>query len=85
LLNNSADVNARDNKGFTPLHQQWELIPYRGSIKITRMLIKHGADINAKDNEGRTALQIALTHGRDDIAMVLTEHATARLDRTSAT
>ena len=82
LLDHGSDVNIRDNEGSTPLHHSsyrlWESIgtPYTGTVANTRLLLKHGADINAKDNKGRTALQVALEHGRDEIARVLTEHTT---------
>ena len=84
LLNHGSDVNARDNEGSTPLHhssyREWKSIgtPYMGTAEGTRLLLKHGANINARDNQGRTALQVALEHGRDEIARVLTEHSTPR-------
>jgi ankyrin repeat protein len=49
-----------------------------GTAGSTRLLLKHGANIDAKDNKGRTALQVALENGRDEIAMVLTEHGAAQ-------
>ena len=81
LLDHGSDMNARDNEGSTPLHHSsyrlWESIgtPYMGTVAITQLLLKHGADISAKDKKGRTALQVALEHGRDEIARVLREHS----------
>ena len=80
LLDHGADFNARDNSGSTPLHSSsWCRIDfYKGTVEGTRLLLKHGATIDAEDNEGRTALQLALEHGRDDIARCLTEHGAKR-------
>jgi ankyrin repeat protein len=81
LVNHGSDVNTRDNEGSTPLHHSsyrlWKSIGvyYMGTVKSTRLLLKHGADISAKDKKGRTALQVALEHGRDEIARVLREHS----------
>jgi len=47
-------------------------------VEGTRLLLKHGATIDTEDNGGRTALQLALEHGRDDIATCLTEHGATR-------
>ena len=83
LLDHGADPNARDNDGSTPLHHSswWEKQNYittKGTVEGTRLLLKHGAIIDAEDNEGRTPLQLALDHGRDDIATCLKEHGATR-------
>ena len=49
-------------------------MPERGTVEGTRLLLKHGAIIEVEDNEGRTPLQLALDHGREDIATCLKEH-----------
>ncbi|MBQ1926217.1 MAG: ankyrin repeat domain-containing protein, partial [Proteobacteria bacterium] len=49
LIDAGADVNAKDNKGRTPLM----LIGGDDNIEA---LIKAGADVNAKDNDGQTVL-----------------------------
>jgi ankyrin repeat protein len=79
LLDHGADPNAPDNGGSTPLHHSswWEKEGYyttKGTVEGTRLLLKHGAIIDAKDNKGRTPLQLALEHGRHDIAKCLSEH-----------
>jgi len=53
LIENGADVNARNVYGSTPLH----LV---STIEIAKLLIKNGADINA-DNHGYTPLHTILS------------------------
>ena len=83
LLDHGADPNARDNDNSTPLHHSswWQTGDYaseRGTVEGTRLLLKHGAIIEVEDNEGRTPLQLALKHGREDIATCLKEHGATR-------
>jgi ankyrin repeat protein len=76
LLDHGADLNARDDGGSTPLHSSsWcKGGLSSGTVGGMRLLLKHGAAIDAEDNEGRTPLQLALEHGRGDIATFLTGH-----------
>jgi len=81
LLDHGADPNAQDNDGFTSLHSSsWRKSIYllNGTVEGTRLLLKHGAIIDAEDNEGRTPFQLALEHGRHDIATCLREHGATR-------
>ena len=55
-LNFGADVEAKDDWGWTPLY--WA--SKRNHIEIVKLLIERGADVNAKDNMGRTPLYLAL-------------------------
>ena len=68
LLQKGADVNAKNNLGYTPLHQLFE-ITIEGSFIFetnnanyvytsAKLLIDAGADVNAKDNNGDTPLHI---------------------------
>ena len=52
LVAHGANVNARANDGFTPLHNA-------GTVELIRFLLQHGADPFAKDDEGKTALDWA--------------------------
>jgi ankyrin repeat protein len=78
-LDHGANPNARDDNNATPLHySSWFKYSDRGTVEGTRLLLKHGAIIDAEDNDGKTPLQLALDHGRDDIATCLKEHGATR-------
>lgn len=44
LLNNGAEVNQRDDKGFTPLHRAAYLAQYEGYLEIYEYLLSRGGD-----------------------------------------
>ncbi|XP_047495309.1 adhesion G protein-coupled receptor L2-like isoform X1 [Penaeus chinensis] len=78
LLEEGAEVDARDKQGWTPLHNA----AYSGNEEMVRILIKHGADINAKDYQyERTPLHIAAYNGQLAILTTLLK-AKATLDNT---
>ena len=52
MLSLGAEINARDNEGFSPLYQA-SAAHYLPGVKL---LISKGADVNLRDNEGRTPL-----------------------------
>jgi len=57
LLDNKADVNARDGLLRTPLMLAAQLpVPEYNSLELVRTLLDYGADPNLEDNRGRTAL-----------------------------
>ena len=68
LLRHGADVNAKTNKGVTPLH-----IAVLSNIEIIEMLIRYGADVNAVDGEGNTPLHYAFLDPCVEVVKLLLE------------
>ena len=68
LLNQGADVNARDkSSGATAL-----IVASReGHRQVVDLLLKKGADVNAKDASGNSALSEALRSQRSEVADLL--------------
>jgi uncharacterized protein len=62
LLEAGAEVNAKNQKGATPLMVGLS----RGTIACIPTLLAYGADVNARDMQGRTALMFLATYGEDD-------------------
>jgi ankyrin repeat protein len=56
LLAAGGDVNAKDPRGLTPLHEaaRW------GWNDVVKFLVANGADVNAKDTRGNTVVDSAL-------------------------
>lgn len=61
LITRGAVVNARSERGVTPLH----LACSRGLLDCATVLIDHGASMNEKDNFGNTPFGILMTHSGD--------------------
>ena len=63
ILDNDADlVHAKDDNGWTPLHEA-----VRGNSEaIVELLIEKGADVNAATNFGQTPLQLAMHFKGED-------------------
>ena len=55
LIEYDADINAKDEKGWTPLHLA-SISRYFKDGSILRLLLEHGADINAWSKYGWTPL-----------------------------
>ena len=67
LIQNGADVNARDHRRLTPLQVAAE----RGQIDTVKYLLSQGANINLRDRFGCSALYDALKGGHTATADVL--------------
>jgi ankyrin repeat protein len=62
LIDNGAELNARQKGGQTPLHHAVA----RGSVKLVRTLIEAGADPFLEDDQRRSASALAKTLSEED-------------------
>jgi ankyrin repeat protein len=63
LIERGADVNAKTNGGWTPLHSA----AFYGHVEVVRLLLEHGADPNIKNIWGQTAIDLARERGYSEI------------------
>jgi hypothetical protein len=68
LLSINADINAKNELGWTPLHAA---IRSNQKEEMIQLLLGKGADVNAKDNDGQTPMHFAVESGRNDIIQML--------------
>ena len=66
-----ADINARDNYGWTALIYA----AINGYTEIARLLLSAGADVNIKANDGNTALMEAKNYNHPEIVKLLKQNA----------
>ena len=69
LIAKGADVNAKDNWNWTPLHSA-----VYGHKDIVELLITEGANVNARDGASRTPLFYAKDEGNSEIVELLRKH-----------
>ncbi|KAK4357319.1 hypothetical protein RND71_022929 [Anisodus tanguticus] len=62
-----ANVNGRDQNGWTPLHRA----AFKGKIEGVKVLVKHGAKLDLVDDCGHTPLYLAIEAGQKEVAMYL--------------
>jgi ankyrin repeat protein len=83
LLNYKADVNARSDAGWTPIHavsqgHQGTVIPnvYQSLGDVARLLLEHGADVDAQisDGSGQTPLHVTMQFNNVEVVRVLLEY-----------
>jgi hypothetical protein len=67
LLENGADVNARNDHGMTPLH----LAAQSGDVELAQMLLSHNARKDIRDHWGQTALMYATKGRHPEIAKIV--------------
>ncbi|MFH1882965.1 MAG: ankyrin repeat domain-containing protein [Planctomycetota bacterium] len=70
LIAKGANVNAKDNWNWTPLHSA----AYYGNKDIVELLIAKGADVTARDGDSRTPLWYAKDKGHAEIVSLLRKH-----------
>lgn len=69
LLELGADIETRDDNGFTPL--MWAT--YAGHVSLVEFFLSRGADINATDDFGGSAVHLAVYSNSTSIVSLLVE------------
>ena len=80
FLTDGVNINALDDKGFTPLMIAAE----NGQISNVAFLIKKGADVNFKSKDNYTALILAAVSGNKEIIEILLNNGARQFDQTAA-
>jgi len=67
LIAKGADINAKDEYGWTPLHYA----AIKGQKEVVELLIAKGADINSKNQSGETPLHDAIDWNHKEMVELL--------------
>jgi ankyrin repeat protein len=70
LLANKAEVNAKQNHGFTPLHSA----AFNGHKDVAELLLTNKAAVNTMNDAGETPLHVVVAKGHNDVAELLRQH-----------
>jgi uncharacterized protein len=73
LLQHGADVNAKQEGGWTALHAASQ----NGDVEMVQLLIASGAHVHARAGNNQNALDLALTKGHQAVVDILDVYATS--------
>ncbi len=71
LLEHGAEVNARQEGGWTALHAASQ----NGDVEMVRLLIAGGADVQMRADNQQNALDLALSKGHQAVVDLLDVYA----------
>src|SRR5271154_3733169 len=78
-IQSGADVNAKDNNGYSPLMFAAD---HNSNTDVIKALINAGADVNAKDNGGFTPLIFAASYNKNSDMITILIKAGANVNAT---
>ena len=73
LIGYDADINSKDEYGYTPLHLVSTGYYFKDDT-VFRLLLEHSADVNARTKEGLTPLHVASAWGALEVVRLLIKH-----------
>ena len=76
-LQAGADVNHKDEHGWTPLHltaRSGDGVHCWSKSEVAKVLLATGAQVNARTNDGRTALAVARQWCKREMEALLRQH-----------
>lgn len=74
-LDAGRDVNAQDEPGCTPLHLIAGSFDQPKACEMIELLARNGARVNDVNRNGQTALELAVSDGRERIATCLRQQS----------
>src|SRR5215471_3758950 len=74
LVRHGADVNARAQNGWTPLHVQAQEGEDTGALEVMEALLEAGADPNLADEKGNTPMTFARNREEPEKVKLLKAH-----------